>query len=468
MQLKSHETAAGLTLSSLVKWSRGTSELSATALRFRVATIVHDSRLAGKGAVFVALTTASNDGHAFVAAALKAGAAAAVVKKKAVLNLGIRDEKKLIRVTDPLKAVQQVALQYRRQLGILMVGVTGSSGKTTTRNFIASVLRQQYAVGETYSNWNNHIGVPLSICRFSGEEWVGVIEMGANHPGEIHTLTKITEPDIAVITNIGYAHIGLFGSLAQTTQAKFEIGDGLNRKNGFYLLNGDDSRLVKEARKRGVNALYFGMAKHCSIRPEAVEVDAQRGVAFTVDGSRFTLTMPGRHFIASALPAIVLGRRCGITDAQIAAALAEQKPVALRGTIEFKHDVRFIVDCYNANPSSMQSALVYLLDIAGKGRKIAVIGDMLELGTYARRLHRELGRSCARGGIHTILAVGSYADAVLDGAREAGMKSRKCIKAATAAAALPMVQAVVQSGDTVLLKGSRGVGLETILSQFVR
>ena len=455
-----------ITLGTFIEWCGGSSQLGASPRSKPLGELRHDSRTVQPGDVFIALKTEHNDGHSYIEAACSAGAVAVVAARRARFDCSARYLRRVIRVTDPLSAVQRTARRYRRELGYLCIGITGSSGKTTTRSFISTVLRQGVAVGETYTNWNNHIGVPLSLLRFTGDEWAGVIEMGANHVGEISGLSRIAQPDIAVITNIGYAHVGLFGSLAKTTAAKFEIADGLNRKNGFLLLNGDDSRLVAGCRTRNLPAYYYGYAKRCSVRPERVTVDAREGTRFTVDGTEFVIAMPGRHFIYSALPAVFLGRRCGIPDALIARALAALRPVALRGTLERRGTVDFIVDCYNANPSSMEAALVYLGDVAGKRRKVAVVGEMMELGRYAARLHRQLGNTIVQAGVKRLIAVGEHAPAILDGARDAGLGSRSMIACSTAREALPVVNTIVRDGDTVLLKASRGIHLETVFDGF--
>jgi UDP-N-acetylmuramoyl-tripeptide--D-alanyl-D-alanine ligase len=453
-----------LQLRQLIEWGHAVSTMPQRLQRRSVGTIWNDSRKVTKGDVFVAIRTESDDGHLYVRSALSTGAIAAIVAKKRMGDFTEREQLHLIGVNDPLKAVQQMAARYRKELGILFVGITGSSGKTTTRSFIASVLRRSVEVGETFSNWNNHIGVPLSILRFTGEEYAGIIEMGANHLREIHPLSMIVRPDIGVITNIGYAHVGLFGSLDNTTRAKFEIADGLNR-NGFMLLNGDDRRCVKGAKERGLRSVFFGTGSACDLRAENISVDPRRGVRFTVDGQKFTLAMPGRHFIYCALPAIHIGRRCGIPDRVIAEMLAEQRPVSLRGTIEKKRGAGFIVDCYNANPSSMQSAIAYLSDLAKPARRVAVVGDMLELGSYAKRLHRELGVQLRSAGVTRIVAVGQFAADVARGyGKRAGASS--FVTAETAENAIEAVRRIVRKGDTVLLKGSRGVRLETVFETF--
>jgi UDP-N-acetylmuramoyl-tripeptide--D-alanyl-D-alanine ligase len=455
-----------LTLGNIVEWSNGRSALSASALRAPVACVWNDSRKVTKGDVFAAIATESDDGHRYVGAAFKAGAAAAVVNRKTVIDCAPADRKKLIVVDDPLRAIGRAAARYRKELGILIIGVTGSSGKTTTRSFIASVLKQGFSVGETYSNWNNHIGVPLSILRFTGCEWAGVIEMGANHEHEIGPLSKITAPDIAVITNIGYAHVGFFGSLAATTRAKFEIANGLNKKDGFLLLNGDDPRLVAESRRLGLKTVLFGRSSRCDVRPENVSFDPEQGISFNLDGSEFHCSAPGRHFLYSALPAIFLGRRCGIPDEKIAQALAAQKPLALRGYIEKKKGASFIVDCYNANPSSMNIALETLVETAAPEQRVAIVGDMRELGKYSKKLHRELGAMLAKSKVNRVIAVGDFAGDVADGAVEAGMPARRICTVCTAEDAVVVARKMVKQGDVVLIKGSRGVHLETVFEKF--
>jgi UDP-N-acetylmuramoyl-tripeptide--D-alanyl-D-alanine ligase len=456
----------GLTLGKIIEWSGGRSLLPVRERGRRVATVWNDSRKVGRGDVFVAIATERDDGHRYVRAAFGAGAAAAIVGVNAAVDCAAADRKKCIAVTDTVKAVQHVAAKYRRELGLLLIAVTGSSGKTTTRNFIAAVLKTAFPVGETYTNWNNHIGVPLSILRFTGEEYAGVIEMGANHRGEISGLSKVAQPDIACITNIGYAHIGLFGSLVGITRAKFEIVDGLNRNGGFLLLNGDDERIVAHARKLKTNAVYFGLSPRCEVRPERVLFDPRHGLDFIVDGYKFSVPMPGRHFLYSALPAIFIGRRCGVPDARIARALAAQKPLPLRGTVEKKKRVTFIVDCYNANPSSMETAVATLAAMAEPGRRVAVVGDMLELGKYSKQLHNGLGRMLAGSGVQKVVAIGRFAEDVADGAMKAGMDRKRIGTAANAEEAVALTRDRLKPGEVVLLKGSRGMHLETVFEKF--
>lgn len=460
-----HHTTPALTLSNLARWSSATTSMSPAYARRRVRYVSNDSRTVGPGDLFVALRTENDDGHRYVGTALKAGAIGALVSKRFQHDLGARGQRKLLFVNDPLRALQRCASTYRKELGTLIIGITGSNGKTTARELMCRVLSTGWPVGSTLGNWNNHIGVPLSLLRFTGKEMVGVIEMGANHLHEIHTLSRIARPDIAVVTNIGYAHVGLFGSLAGTTEAKFEIADGLNRRKGFLLLNGDDSRLVKGASARKLRSRFYGFSPRCEIRATDLQAD-DRGTRFRVDGQRFRLSIPGRHFVYAALPAIAMGRRCGLSEERIARTIEEFEPVGMRGTIVKKKGVRFILDCYNANPSSMDNALLLLADATEAKERVAVVGDMLELGKHSTRLHRQLGKHVAKRNVRQLITAGEYASHTARGAREAGMSSGRVHTAADAEGGLQALRRVVRKGDTVLLKASRALRFETIYERF--
>jgi len=463
-----------LTLGTLINWGGGKSDMPETARKRKVGIVWNDSRKIlprdvsqknSAGDVFVALRSETDDGHRYVETAIKQGAIAAIVDKKGIKSIPATYHKKCIIVTDTLKAVQKMAARYRKEMGLLVIGITGSNGKTTTRTFISEVLRQAVKVGETYTNWNNHIGVPQSILKFDGDEWAGVLEMGANHTGEISQLTKICKPDIAVITNIGYAHVGLFGSLDNTTDAKFEISEGIG-KSGFMLLNGDDRRLVSGAVKRGLRTILFGMSPKCDVRARNIDV-SEKGVTFTVDKEEYFLTMPGRHFIYCALPAIFIAKRCGIPYDVIKKAIASLKPVSLRGKLEQKKGVKFIVDCYNANPSSMSSAIRYLADVTpDKKNRVAVVGDMGELEQYSRKLHLKLGEELVKADVQKIVTVGKFAQYVKDGAIKAGLSGRRIFIVDNSEEALPVCRSVLKKGETVLLKGSRSVGLEKVFDGY--
>ncbi len=454
-----------LTFGSAARWCGARESLPASLRNRRIAAVTNDSRTARAGSLFVALRSERDDGHRYVADALAAGACAALVARRRVTPELATHTSRLLIVADPLKALQKLAARYRRELGLLVVGVTGSSGKTTTRSMLTAVLDARVPTGGTQGNWNNHIGVPLTVLSLRGDEYAAIVEMGANHVGEIRTLTRIARPDIAVITNIGYGHVGLFGSLANTTRAKMEIVEGLNRRNGHLMVNGDDRRLLAAARASGVRLVTFGVGSACDIRAENIET-GPRGTSFEVAGNRYRLSMPGRHFVYAALPSIAIGLRCGVEPETIARVLRTQRPVDMRGGIKRRKNVRFVLDCYNANPDSMRSALTLLGDLAPRERRVAVLGEMLELGSYASRLHRQLGRDAGNLGVRELIAAGEHAAGIAAGAREKGMAAARIHTVADANEASRTLRDVVEAGDTVLLKASRMMRFEQIYRRY--
>jgi UDP-N-acetylmuramoyl-tripeptide--D-alanyl-D-alanine ligase len=462
---RKQENRPAVTLQRLIAWSKGACAASQYIRSAKVLGLCNDSRIVQKGEVFIAITTDKDDGHRYVADALSRGALAALVSKKKASMFSDEQKKKLVFVADPLSAIRQIARNYRKDLGIPVIGITGSSGKTTARAFIATVLKQALVVGETHGNWNNAVGVAMSLMRFTGQEDVGVLEMGANHMGEIHDLSTMVRPSIGVITNIGYAHIGLFGSLENIARAKCEIVDGMGGRDGFLMVNGDDNLLMKKAKHIHKNLVVFGFSSGCDIRGRHERISEDRTI-FEVDSVEYELSMAGRHYVYSALMALYLGRYFGVQDADISRALRSLRPVALRGTVEIKSGAKFIVDCYNANPSSMRNAITLLGDVARKSRTVAIVGDMLELGKYSKRLHTTLGKELAEAKVDRVLAVGNFAEIVAAGAIKAGMKSANVCVAQNSAQALDAAKDIVKSGDTVLLKGSRGVRLETVFENW--
>jgi UDP-N-acetylmuramoyl-tripeptide--D-alanyl-D-alanine ligase len=421
--------------------------MSNVHLKKHIGNVWMDSRKIKEGDIFLALKSENDDGHNYVSSALKKGAIAAIVSKRKASRYSAREKKKLIIVANPLHAVQKMATEYLERLDIPVVAVTGSSGKTTTRQFITKVINAGFTAGTAEGNWNNHIGVPLSVLKLTGKEDVAIFELGANHTNEINTLSRIVKPDVGIITNIGYAHIGYFGNLTAITDAKFEIVNGMHKKDGLLLLNGDDNRLVKMNKNLGKRAMYFGTSSRCGIRAENIKVTSKGSATFSVKGHKYSLSMPGRHFIYSALPAIFIARQLGLSEKVIAR-------------------ITFILDCYNANPSSMKSGIALLEDVSFKKDRCAVIGDMLELGKFSKRLHKQLGSQLSEAGVKKLITVGEFAEHVAEGAVLSGMKTSRIHCASDAESALSLVKKVLQSGDTVLLKGSRLLKLEKIYEAF--
>ncbi len=459
------DTTQVLTFGAFARWAGARSALPAPLAARRVPSITHDSRAVERGALFVALVSARDDGNRYAADALQRGAAAALVNASARAMVPARLLNRLLVCAEPLRALQRAARRYRDELGLLTIAVTGSNGKTTTRAFLSEVLSAHVSTGGTRGNLNNHIGVPLSLLGLAGDEYAAVIEMGANHMGEIAALSRIARPDIAVVTNVGYSHVGLFGSLANTTRAKLEIVQGFRNRRGILYVNGDDSRLWSAARRAHDRVVTFGTGTRCDVRATEVRVDAT-GTSFCAGGHDYRLSMPGRHFVYAALPALAVGLSCGMSPQRAAAVLRAVKPVAMRGGMRTKRGVRFILDCYNANPSSMQSALQLLVDTTAPRERVAVLGDMRELGQYTAALHRQLGRRVARAGVRALVAAGEQAQRVAAEACAAGMSRRLVRTAAGAAEAVSALRGLARNGDTVLLKASRALALEQVFEKF--
>ncbi len=460
------ERVGTMTLGDLIHWGEAQSSASAADRARCIGEVWMDSRKVKPGDVFVALKGDVADGHDYVEKALADGASGAIVAAAEAPRYNECIQSRLLIVSEPLSAVQRMAREYRKRLSIPIIGVTGSNGKTTTRRFIAELLKTERRVGETIGNWNNHIGVPLTLLRFSGEEDIGVIELAANHVGEIRTLSKIAEPTIGLITNIGYAHVGFFGSLSRTTEAKFEIIAGMKSTEDALMINGDDARLRKVTREAGWKAVTFGFGRQCRIRAQNVTVSENGESSFTVDDTPFQLSIPGRHFIYAVLPAIYLARKYGVGMETIRKSVESLRPFEMRGGIEEHKGISFIVDCYNANPSSMKSAIALLKDMAGTRRMVAIVGEMRELGRYATRLHRALGRDLAREGVSRVVAVGEHGEDIVRGARENAETTIDALAVETAAEAGRWAVNELEKNDVVLLKGSRAVELERVMDLY--
>jgi len=456
-----NNTTNGITLGMLIKLCGGKSYFSKDKLDIKINKIINDSRTAENNDVFVALETLKDDGHKYVADALQKGVVAALVAEKKINMFDEKVRSCCITVKDPLKAIQNAAMRYRRSLNCKIIGITGSSGKTTTRAFIADVLSPYINIGQTIGNFNNNIGVPISLLKFTGKEKAGILELGTNHPQEIEPLSKIIRPDICLILNIGYAHIGNFGSLSNIAKEKFKITSYM-KKNGLLILNGDDSLLVKYSSKFNFKKEFYGFSNRCNIKAEHVCITKEMHTRFSINGEEFIIPMPGRHFVYAALAAIAIALKFGLRREQIRQSLLNIKPQPMRGTIEERDGKIFILDYYNANPSSMKSAIDFLNDVAGDKKKVAIVGDMLELGKYSKQLHTKLGKQIAKANVKKILAIGEYSSYVLKGALLGGIKKDNIYTAKDCKEALPLAKKMLQKGDVVLLKASRGIHLETL------
>ncbi len=432
-----------------------------------------DSRSIRSGDLFLAMKGERFDGHDFVGAALSRGAVGAIVDDSYNVGpLAIKPNSKrlapfILGVRDPLFAYQQLATHHRSRFDIPVVAVTGSNGKTTTKEMVAGVMAHRWRVLKTEGNLNNRIGVPQTLFRLNGRHEGAVIEMGVDHVGQTTRLCEIVRPTIGVITNIGPDHLEFFGSMEGSAQSKAELLD-LLPPDGTAVLNADDPYYDYLAARAICRVLSFGFSSKADVRATDVKSDGRNGTIFRLllpGKVRHTIVrmhVQGDHNVTNALAAAAVGAVLGLPGAVIAQGLSRFRPAAMRSQVFVSHGVTVINDCYNANPASMKAA-VQLLAQRGAGRKkIAVLGDMLELGSNAVPLHEEVGTFVAQRGIDQLVACGTLGRSLAEGAGRAGLDRRNIILAPDAAVATTAVKAIVKPGDVVLVKASRGMKLEQV------
>jgi UDP-N-acetylmuramoyl-tripeptide--D-alanyl-D-alanine ligase len=454
-----------------VKMLAGDSSLSA---KRRIKGISTDSRSIRRGDLFVALQGDRFDGHQFVPAVLAKGAAGAIVhdayrwEGKRARPVGSRSEPFLIGVQDPLFAYQQLATHHRSRFTIPVVAVSGSNGKTTTKDMVASVLAQRWRTLKTEGNYNNRIGVPYTLFRLTARHEAAVIEMGVDHRGQTTRLCEIVRPTIGVITNIGPDHLEFFGSMEESAQAKAELLDMLP-PDATAVLNADDHYFDYLAARARCRVVSFGLSDRAQVRAVDVATDSRRGTTFRLQlptNNRLTpvlIKAPGTHNVTNALAAAAVGFSSYLPGALIAEGLAKFRPAAMRSQVVSHHGVQIINDCYNANPASMKAALQLLGEWMPARERLAVLGDMLELGPEAQEMHRDVGRFLAGLPLSRLIVCGSLGREIAAGARQAGMPSDAIVMLSDASAAADLLKKSVGRGDVVLVKASRGMRMEQIV-----
>lgn len=420
----------------------------------------NDSRNIRQGELFIALQGA-RDGHDFIPMAMERGAAA-------VLCTHCEENIPAIVVKDTRLALGDIARGERERIGMKVIGVTGSVGKSTTKEMIASVLSGSFRVGKTPVNHNNDIGMPMAILAMPEDTQVAVLEMGMNHFREIAYLAAIAKPDVAVITNIGTMHIEHLGSVEGILQAKLEILEGMG-KDGRIILNGDDPLLWNLHTRYPDQAVYFGIQNpDCTILGGDIK-EKKDGLRFTVrrGESAFSVRVPveGRHFVLDALAAITVGLEFGVDPAEIQHGLSQFHNLGGRQEIFKAKCVTIIKDCYNAGPASMTAAL----NVLGSrpGRHIAVLGDMLELGSSTQAEHYRVGRIAAEKA-DIVLCYGPNGVRVVNGAITGGMDPSLARAFTDQDALTAALRQAVKPGDVILFKGSRGMHMEWILDKFLK
>lgn len=426
-----------------------------------------DTRTISTGEAFFALSGHNFDGHQFLEKALSKGASALIVKREKLSLVEDLEGVNVIAIESPLKALQDLANYNLNRYKPIIVGITGSTGKTTTKELVASVLSQKYGVLKTIGNFNNEIGLPLTLFNLNENHQIAVLEMGMSGLGEIKRLTQIAPPEIALITNIGVTHLEKLGSIEGIVQAKGELLEALTEQ-GTAILNGDDPQTVNFIPKvAGKVCLIAEKNEKADLLAANFKSAGESGIGFTIcyNGRTFDffVPIPGRHNVINALFAVAAGLHFGLDFEQIAQGLLEAKTEKMRlNFFENKAGIKFINDAYNASPSSMSASLELLSELQGE-RKFAVLGDMLELGLLAESAHRELGREVVEKKIDYLFTLGRLGKLIADEALKLGADFRKVYSFSTTEELAVELSQHLSRGDLVLVKGSRGMGMENII-----
>ena len=437
-----------MTLTEITRACRGVYHGDSALAAVEVSSVTIDSRKVVKGSLFIAIKGARVDGHDLIPQTMESGALCALSER----DLGDVPFPYIL-VDSCRQALKDLAEHYRRSLDIRVVGISGSVGKTSTKEMIASVLSQRYQVLKTEGNFNNEVGLPLTVFRIREEHEVAVLEMGISDFGEMTRLARIARPDICVITNIGCAHLEQLKDRDGILKAKTEMFAFMN-PNGQILLNGDDDKLRTYTPENGLQPVYFGLGEHCSFRAEQVVDQGLRGTdaEFVTPDSRFSahISIPGSHMVHNAMAGIAVGRLLGLTDSEIRAGIEALVPLAGRNHLIETDTFVIIDDCYNANPASMKASL----DVLAKAdtRTAAILGDMGELGDNWKALHREVGRYAAELGIQILICIGEMAKEIAAAAREAG--ATEVCHYADKQGFFAELDRLLKPGDSILVKAS--------------
>ena len=414
-----------------------------------------DSRESAKGVVFWPIKGARFDAHQFVPQMEKDGALMSVVNQTAIDP----NFKMYAPVDDTTKALLKLAKGYQKFFKLKKVAITGSNGKTTTKEMTKAVLSMKYNTHATKGNFNNHIGVPMTLFQLKHSHEAAVVEMGTSGPDEIRPLSLATEPDIAVITNIGASHLERLGDLDGVFNEKINIVAGL-KENGTLIVNADDERLCKVKATKHYKVVTFGVRRGV-VKPEKLKWTENLCADFYIGRTHFVLNVPGDHNLYDALAAIAVGQALRIPKGDIAKALASFTSTSMRMEIKNANGFKVISDCYNANPSSTKMALQTLGNMRVEGKRIAVLGDMLELGKESGNLHKQIGALVPEMNFDMLLAVGKEAKKYVEGAKSRGMKNVQYFE--TVPEVINELSEIVAEGDILLVKGSRGMHMEQVV-----
>ncbi len=421
-----------------------------------VSSVVIDSREVKPDSVFFAIKGERLDGHAFVGQALQTGRGVVVSRFRETIPAN----KGIIQVADTTIALQQLAKSIRERQPFTLIGITGSAGKTTTKEMIATLIATERRTHKSWGNFNNQIGAPLCLDNVPDDAEVVVSEMGMNHKGEIAQIAGLMRPDIGVYTNIGPVHIEFFGTVEKIAEAKRELLENL-REGGTVVVNNDNAHVVNISRDYDGPKVTYGIDHDADFRATNIRERGLLGSHFTVAGHEFDLALPGRHNLENLLAAIATARTLGISWEGIERGVRDVKPAYHRGVIIEWRGATIYDDTYNSNPYALKRALELMTQADVTGRRIAVIGDMLELGEQELQFHRDSGNAIPRS-IDMVIGVGKRSAALLDGAKEAGHANTHHFTDAQSAG--EFLKGEIREGDLVLIKGSRGVGLDRIVT----
>jgi UDP-N-acetylmuramoyl-tripeptide--D-alanyl-D-alanine ligase len=419
--------------------------------------------------MFVAIRGDRFDGNAYVAEAVGKGAVGALVSDTGLTTDAALAGTPLVVVPDTIAALQTLANRVRRDSGTAVVAVTGSAGKSTTKEITAEFLASRYTVFRNRGNLNNHIGLPLSLLELRKKPDIGVLELGMNHFGEISALVKIAEPEVRVWTNVGPAHLEFFGTIDAIAQAKAEILEGAD-SDSLLVANADDDLVMRHAENFKGRVRTFGVERPADVRALAVRdlgIDGSAAIVRTPIGETEIRTpLPGMANLSNVLAATAVAIRFDVPLGDIVERAAGLKPVARRGEVIRTGGVTIVDDSYNSNPKALSRALAMLAGETRSTRRIAIIGEMLELGAASPELHRAAGAEAARSGVSGLIAVGgANAQAIAEGAIEAGMAASRVHYVKTSSEAADLAAKLVTSGDVVLVKGSRGIRTEVVVDR---
>src|SRR5579872_3536102 len=434
----------------------------------RLAGVSIDSRAVGRGQLFIAIRGPRHDGHDFVAAALQAGAEAAVVASERVSSYPAGIRGRLFAVGDTLAALQDLARAVRRAWGRRIAAVTGSVGKTTTKEILAALLGAKFRVLKSEGNLNNEYGLPLTLLRLEPEDKAAVVELGMSHGGELRRLAEIAEPEVGVVTRVAPVHLEFFASVEEIALAKRELIEGLAGAEPVAVLNADDPRVARFAEVARGRVLTFGCGGAADFRAERIQDHGAAGSEFDFIGpgerARLRLALPGRHSIENALAALAAASVWGVGAAEAADVLRNIKVGEMRGRLlEFAAGFALINDSYNSNPVALAAMVDLLMKTGDYRRRILAAGEMLELGPGSANLHREAGRRTAAQRLDCIVAVQGHAAQIVNGAIEEGMPASRAHFFGDSSAAAAFLAEFIEPGDLVLVKGSRGVKMERIV-----